>query len=184
VEGDRKRRTIRRALGALACVVAVALTWPAAADPAEEAFVARFAGSWSGGGAAMPSGMTRPQRVTCRMTGQGGLAALRIAGSCRALAIFSRSIAASVAYDAVSRSYVGTYEGSRAGIARLSGRRQGDVLHLSVVWPRPVHGDPRARMTIVNRGDGALRIVVEHPFAPAAAAGGTVRSADLVLTRN
>ncbi len=171
---------IRDAMATLAVALAIALATPSAADPA--AFVERFTGAWSGGGMVMEDGMARPQRVSCRLEGREGPASFTMAGRCRAMVVFSRAIAANVSYDPATGQFRGTYEGSRAGTAQLEGEQQGDALQLSVVWPRPVHGDPRGRMTIVPQGDDGLRIVVEHPFAPTAD-GQTIRSADLVLTR-
>ncbi len=91
-------------------------------------------------------------------------------GKCGAF-IFSREISADIHYDPETGRYAGVYIGSSIGPARLSGRRVGDAIVLTITWPKPVNGDTSATMTIRNAGDGALIITVAdqlHPGGPEA----------------
>ena len=88
---------------------------------AEETFLDRFRGSWSGSGRVQREGTSTPRQVNCSVTGQPGQNQLSFQGSCRAAIIFSRPIGASLTYDPPSGQYRGTYTGSAIGPAQLTG---------------------------------------------------------------
>ena len=129
------------------------------AGPQEESFVQRFDGSWRGSGTVQENFQSSTHRINCSMSGKGQGTAIQVDGSCRAAVVFTRRIGAEVRYDPATGLYTGTYIGSPTGPARLTGKRQGDVINLTVNWAKPVNGNHQARMTIVNNGSG-LRIVM------------------------
>jgi hypothetical protein len=94
------------------------------------------------------------------MNGNAGDNSLSMSGTCRAAVIFSRKISADLRYDPGSGRYTGTYLGSSIGPARLSGKRSGDAVNLTITWPKPVRGDTTAAMTIRNTGNGQLAITI------------------------
>jgi hypothetical protein len=148
------------------------------AHAAEDTFLDRFKGSWTGSGRVQRNAETSPWQVNCRLTGDTGQDRISIQGNCRAALIIQRQIAANLTYDPRSGDYTGTYIGARVGPARISGTRKGDVVNLRIAWPRPVNGDTQAEMTIQNTGSGVLRIVVRDNLSP----GGPVQqTSDLVL---
>jgi len=150
-----------------------------AADAAtpEGDFIDRFGGTWSGSGTVIKGDI--PWQVSCQATGQPGQNQIAIRGNC-SVAIVSVNIAADITYDPASGSYAGVYTGAKVGPARVSGKRSGNVVNLTVTWPQPVNGDTEARMRIENAGGGNLRIVVTDNTAP----GGPEQTThDLVLSQ-
>jgi hypothetical protein len=112
------------------------------------------------------------------VTGNRAPDRINIQGNCRAAVIIQRQIGADITYDPRSGDYNGVYIGARVGPARISGTRSGDVVRLTIDWPKPVNGDMQAEMTIQNEGNGMLRIVVKDNLTP----GGPVQqTSDLVL---
>jgi hypothetical protein len=87
-------------------------------------------------------------------------------------------IAADITYDPVSGHYSGTYIGAKVGPARVVGKRSSNVVDLAITWPRPVHGDTKARMTIENAGDGRLRLTI---FDNVIAGGPEERTTDVIM---
>ena len=162
-----------RAAFALALLLAAA-TVPAHAS--ESSFLNRFAGSWSGSATVVNN--DSPMTVTCQLTGATGGNQLAIRGHCNA-GLIGRSVAADLTFDPASGRYSGTYTGDDAGPAHLSGRRNGNVVMLTITWPRPVNGDTTARMTIENTGNGVLRI----SLADKPAAGSLVARTNFVLSQ-
>jgi len=150
--------------------------FPANAVPTEDDFIGRFGGTWSGSGTVIKGDI--PFQVSCEVTGQPGRNEIAIEGRC-SLAITSVRIAADIAYDPATGSYTGTYIGAEVGPARLFGKRSGDVVNLTIIWPKPVNGDRQARMRIENAGGGNFRIVVTDNVVP----GGPERTThDLALS--
>ena len=145
----------------------------------EDDFLARFAGSWSGSGTVQRNIDSDPAKVSCNLTGQGGGNSASVSGTCRAMAIFSRNIGIDLSYDPGSERYSGTYTGSRIGPARVSGKRSGDALNLTITWPKPVNGDTTAQMTIQNAGNGRLSVAVSDE----APGGGRVQTTSMSLAR-
>lgn len=149
----------RSAVAGLAALLALTLGG-AAIPPPEMLFLQRFDGPWSGTGLVQRNVDSGPQKVNCSLDGEQSANRITMAGTCRAYLVFSRKISAEIAFDPATGRYVGTYIGSTVGPASLTGQRDGDTVDLTVLWPRTVNGDRRARMRIVNGGDGRLRILV------------------------
>ena len=152
----------RAAAGSL--ILATLLAPGASAE--EGPFLDRFKGAWSGTGRIQRNAQSSPWNVDCTVKGDRAPDRISIQGNCRAALILQRSIAADIAYDVRTGLYQGVYTGARVGPARLSGTRRGDAVRLTIDWPKPVNGDTRAEMTIVNEGSGVLRIVVRDNLVP------------------
>lgn len=155
-----------------------------AAAPAlasEEGFIERFEGAWTGSGSARRNIDNSPWKLRCNMSGNSGGNRIAINGNCRAAVIVSRSFGADIRYNPSSRRYTGTYTGARVGPAKLSGRRKGDAVVMTITWPKPVNGDTKATLTIRNRGNGQMMITLTDRLKP----GGPVEAAtDIVLAKN
>jgi len=135
-------------------------TGRAAAFVAPEAeFLRRFAGSFSGSGQIQRSATQSPNNVRCTLNGQPSETGIAISGKCGSF-FFSKRIAADIRYDRQTGRYSGVYVGAGMGPAQLAGRRHGDAVVLTVTWPKPVYGDTKATMTIVNPGNRSLLITV------------------------
>jgi hypothetical protein len=134
----------------------------------EVAYFDRFAGSFSGAGEVRRRATDRPAQVKCTLSGEPAENRILISGRCGA-SIFSREVSADIRYDPATGRYTGTYIGSNAGPARLSGARSGDAVVLTITWPKPVNGDTKATMTILNSGDGRLQITVTDEVRPGGA---------------
>lgn len=151
------------------------------AHAAEDAFLDRFKGRWIGSGQVRRNSETSPWQVRCAVNGDTAPDRISIQGDCRAALILSRRIGADLTYDGRTGLYRGVYTGARVGPARLSGRRSGDVMRLTIAWPKPVNGDMEAEMFIRNEGGGVLRITVMDNLSP----GGPVqRASELVLKQH
>jgi hypothetical protein len=129
------------------------------AQAQEAEFLQRFEGTFSGGGKVSRNETENPTNVSCTMNGDASDNAVSMSGTCRAAVIFSRKISADLQVDESGR-YTGTYVGSSIGPARLSGKRSGDAVNLTITWPKPVRGDTQAYMTIRNSGNGQLAITI------------------------
>jgi hypothetical protein len=165
-------------LAAAAALATVALSAPTHA--AEWEYLSRFSGSFSGSGLVQRNAAENPNKVTCTLSGQPSKTGVSMSGKCGAF-IFSRNIRADIRYDAASGRYTGVYEGSAIGPARLSGKRQGDAVVLTITWPKPVNGDTKAVMTIRNDGNGRLAITVTDKVAPG---GPTAKVTQLALNQS
>lgn len=130
------------------------------AAAAQEDFLDRFTGTWSGSGTVQVNFQSEPRRVNCSLTGTSAGRSVSTGGTCRAYLVFTRRIGVDLSFDPQSQRYVGTYTGSTAGTARLSGTRQGDGLTLTVTWPKVINGDRTAQMRVINDGSGNLRIIM------------------------
>jgi len=156
---------------ARAAAVAVALTavcFSNAGNAAEREFLNRFQGSFSGGGTVHLSSMKGPNKVTCTLSGRPSENGISISGTC-GVAGFSKSVGANLRYNPATGRYTGTYVGASVGAARLSGKRRGNSVVLTITWPRPVNGDTKATMTISNSGRGSLAITVTDEIEPGGA---------------
>ena len=131
-------------------VALVSATTNASIAATEQAFIDLFGGSWAGSGIVVRGSV--PWHVSCSAIGQSAPNRLIVEGTC-SVSIVSVRIAADIKYDPVSGLYSGTYIGAKVGPAHVSGRSAGSVVNLAVTWPKPVNGDTKARMTIVNTGD-------------------------------
>lgn len=152
-----------RVAGLAAALAFSCLTLPAQAGEPE--FLSRFSGSFAGGGLVQRNAGEQPNKVSCTLTGKATASRISMSGKCGAF-IFSKAISADIRYDARTGRYSGTYVGSAIGPARLSGKRQGNAVVLTITWPKPVNGDTKATMTIHNSGNGNLAITVTDRVAP------------------
>lgn len=148
----------------VALVVATGVV-SAPAYAAETDFLSRFAGSFSGGGLVQRNANETPNQVNCTLTGQPTDRGVSMRGKCGAF-IFSKQVRADITYDPNTGRYSGVYVGSSIGAARLSGKRSGNAVVLTITWPAPVNGDTKATMTIRNDGNGSLAITVTDELSP------------------
>lgn len=167
------------------CAMGVALvlataSYGGAAESDEGNFLSRFNGSWSGSGTVSRKENEDPTRVKCTMKGEASTSSLSMRGKCGAL-IFSRNVSADIQYDPSSGRYSGTYVGSAIGAARVSGKRQGDAVVLTITWPKPVRGDTKATMTISNAGSGQVGITVTDEISKD---GPTAQVSNIQLSQN
>jgi hypothetical protein len=153
----KSRTRILPRLAAFSLMAAVAGTGVASAATD---FLQRFDGKWSGSGLVQRNEGENPTQVNCTVRGNTGANGIAIGGTCRAYVLFTREIGAELTYDPKTERYTGVYRGSKIGPARLSGKRQGDALNLTVTWPKEVYGDRKANMTIRNTGGGTFSFVV------------------------
>jgi hypothetical protein len=156
-------RTVSR-VAAIATLLSAAF-FAVSSQAAEWDYLSRYAGSFSGGGLVQRNAAEKPNQVSCTLTGQATKSSIKMSGKCGAF-IFSRAISADIRYDPASQRYSGVYVGSAIGPARLSGRRVGDSVILTITWPKPVNGDTKATMTIRNDGNGKLAITVTDRVQP------------------
>jgi hypothetical protein len=163
----------RVAASAFALVLAAAV--PAAVKAGEGDYIGLFGGTWSGSGIVLND--ATPWQVSCRAVGKPGPNHLVIKGSCSVF-LASFDIAAEVTFDPASGRYSGVYNGGDQA-ARISGRRDGDTVDFVMTWSRPVNGETRARMTIVNGGRGDFRILIDSIRRGAP----EERTSDLLLTQ-
>ncbi len=127
-----------------------------AASAAESDFLKSIDGKWSGSGTILTRIGGKSLNVRCNVDFSAGAADLAMQGSCRALAIVSRSISA--ALKASGTRYSGTYTGPSGQPSSLSGSRKGQSINLAVRWARDINGDRNARMTIAKLGENRLRL--------------------------
>jgi hypothetical protein len=159
--------------GAL-CALALGAT-PSFAD--ENEFIARFSGSWSGAGTAIVA--AQPIPVKCNVkAGQSAVNRISISGTCSAL-IFGAPISVDLTYDRATGRYTGIYVGDQVGPAKVSGKRNGNVVEFDVTWPKPVNGDTHADMKIENTGGGQLKITFTDNQIP----GGKYMQSRYVLSQ-
>ncbi|MBP0615290.1 hypothetical protein [Jiella mangrovi] len=144
--------------GTLALCAGLAIGSPALAA---SDYFSRFDGQWRGGGSVKVKQLPAPTNVSCTVSGtRKGPSSFDIAGSCRAMLVMSRDIAARLTYDKGARLYRGTYTGSSSGPATLAGKLRGDTLDLRVKWAKKIYDDDFARMLIKNTGRGAFSMQV------------------------
>jgi hypothetical protein len=141
--------------------IAAAVAAPAAIQAGEGDYIGLFGGSWLGSGVVVND--SRPWQVSCQAVGHPGINHLTIKGSCGVFLV-NVPITADVRYDPSSGRYSGTYTGGDIA-AHISGKRSGDTVSLDITWPKPINGDTKAHLIIVNAGNGTLRIVVDDNAA-------------------
>ncbi|GGD18223.1 hypothetical protein [Aureimonas glaciei] len=145
----------------IACLSLLMSVGAAAPAKADAGVLDRFEGGWGGSGTIQRDVDSTPRKVTCSLDGARGDAnSISLAGQCRALVVFSRSIGATLTFDPSSNRYSGVYTGSSKGPAQLSGRLRGDRLVLDITYPQPIYGDRKAVMTIASRGANGFSMVV------------------------
>jgi hypothetical protein len=166
-----------RVVAGFALAVSAASALPGGIIAGEGDYIGLFGGAWSGSGMVLNDG--GPMEVGCQAIGQPGMNHLTIKGRCGVFLV-SVAISADVSYDPKSGRYSGTYSGGDLA-ARISGKREGDTVALDVTWPKPINGDTSAHLTIVNSGQGRLRIVMDDNVT----SGGPVqKTSDLQLSRS
>jgi hypothetical protein len=163
-------------IGLAVAIAAVGASPPSRAG--ESDYIGLFGGLWVGSGVVVKDAVS--WQVQCRAEGRTGTNRVTIGGNCN-LSVISVTIGADITFDPASGRYAGTYIGAKVGQAQVSGRRDGDVVNLVITWPKPVHGDTLARMTISNAGSGTVRIVIFDNVIPGGPEQGT---SDLSLTQN
>lgn len=119
-------------------------------------FLRSIEGQWTGGGTALTKLGGSNVKVSCRMTSDADRGSFSMDGTCRALAVVSRSFNARVRSSGTT--YSGTYVGISGKPSKLSGARKGNTISFDVTWANVVYGDRKATMTIQKVGDGGLRI--------------------------
>jgi hypothetical protein len=158
-----------------ALALAVACIAPPAISAGEGDYIGLFGGFWSGSGVVLND--AKPWQVNCQIIGRPGVNHLNITGSCQVFVV-SVAITADITYDPKSGRYGGTYTGGEMA-ATISGKRNGDTVDFAMIWAKPINGETRARLTIVNAGKGDLRIVVDNVRTNAP----DERASDLLLTQ-
>ncbi len=164
-------------LAAISLLGVIAVTASVPASAAENSFLNRFKGNWSGAGTVTKDALS--VHVSCNAVGKPGENHIVVQGNC-GVAVFSQPIGADLTFDPASGRYSGTYIGSKVGPAHLSGKRDGNVVQLTITYPKPVNGDTKAKLMIENAGSGSLRIMVIDNPAPGAP---MERTSDLVLSQ-
>lgn len=160
---------------------AVSLTAFAPAKAAEEDYINRFQGQWSGSGNAKRPQDDSPWNISCNMSGNSASQTITIDGSCQAAIIVSRPFAANITYNPRTGVYSGVYTGARVGPAKIAGKRSGDAVVMTVTWPKPLHGDTKATLTIRNSGNGQMAITLIDNLQPG---GPQEKTTDVTLRRS
>jgi hypothetical protein len=137
---------------ALGCAVCISST----AFAAEEDFLKSIEGQWTGGGSVLTDIGGSKVNVSCKMESDASSASFSMNGTCRALAVVSRSFTANV--KAAGNAYSGNYVGVSGQPSKLVGSRDGNTINLDVTWAKAEYGDREAKMTIQKVGQDGLRI--------------------------
>lgn len=145
---------------------ALSLTALQPAKAAEDDYINRFSGQWSGSGNAKRPQDDSPWNIRCNMRGNSARQTITIDGSCKAAIIVSRPFAANIKYNPRTGVYSGVYTGARVGPAKIAGKRRGDAVVMTVTWPKPLHGDTKATLTIRNSGNGQMAITLTDNLKP------------------
>ncbi|TCL68155.1 hypothetical protein EV286_10982 [Rhizobium sp. BK251] len=132
---------------------------PAHAD--EAAFLGSLQGSWAGSGSVKIRINSTPVNVTCTFNSQTSKTELSLNGTCRGFVLISRSLGADLKFNGAR--YSGIYVGPNGGKAGLSGNRQGNVINLTIRWPKEVNGDRTARLMLQKTGaDGMMLTTTDN----------------------
>lgn len=94
--------------------------------------------------------------VSCNMKSDASATSVAMNGTCRGLAVITRSFSASV--KAAGQRYSGNYTGPSGQPSKLVGSRKGNALSFDVTWPRITNGDRSANMMIEKVGQNGLRL--------------------------
>lgn len=139
----------------ISATLAAALVTPPLAS--ETLDIADISGAWEGEGFVQRDDRSEPVKVRCSIEGRQSEVQIGFEGSCRAMLIMKRDIGA----DIVLRDgqFVGTYKGSRVGIADLNGTMTApNQLDLTMTFPRAVNGDDQATMRIERPDEGTFKV--------------------------
>src|SRR5690606_38764378 len=143
-----------KAFGILLAAAVTASASPALAD--DEAFLASFAGSWSGKGEFRITAGSSPMSVACAFDAATSPPSLSVDGKWRSMVVVSRRIGVKLKTDGEGVS--GSYVGSPTGSAGLSGRRTGTAFDLSIRWAKSVNGDREAQMKVEKVGEDGMKL--------------------------
>lgn len=119
-------------------------------------FLQSIEGRWSGGGTALTKLGGSNVKVSCSMRSDANISNFSMDGTCRALAVVSRSFNAKV--QSSGTTYSGTYVGVSGKPSKLAGMRKGNTISFDATWANTVYGDRKATMTIQKVGTNGLRI--------------------------
>jgi hypothetical protein len=139
-----------------AAATAFAMSISSGAFASEDDFLKSIEGQWTGGGKVLTSIGGNNVNVSCKMQSDAQSSSFSMNGTCRALAVVSRSFNAKV--KAAGNSYSGNYVGVSGKPSKLVGSRAGDTIAFNVTWAQPEYGDRDAKMTIQKVGEDGLRI--------------------------
>lgn len=95
-------------------------------------------------------------KVSCTLRSDAGTSAVSMSGTCRGLAVFTRTFSATV--KAAGERYTGNYVGPSGLPSKLAGNRKGAALNLRVTWARLINGDRDAVLLIEKIGQNRLRL--------------------------
>ncbi|MGM4908217.1 hypothetical protein [Rhizobiales bacterium] len=126
------------------------------ANAADADFLNSLAGDWDGGGMVLTKIGGKKVNVSCNLKSSASASAVSMNGSCRALAVITRSFSASV--KAAGQRYTGNYTGPSGQPSMLVGSRKGDALNFNVTWARVTNGDRSAQLMIEKLGQNGLRL--------------------------
>jgi hypothetical protein len=168
-------------MGCLSCGVLAMLCIVEIADAAP-AILERYTGSFAGSGTILEGSNARSHQVNCSFTAsRQGETGLSFRGTCRAYLILSRSISVDLNWDPQSDRVVGTYTGSRVGMAQLAGKQIRGGFDLTITWPKPLYGDTSANLRVASVDPNRFRIIVMDRIGVNGPARATT---DLTLLRN
>ena len=149
-----KQDSNMRILSAMA--LACATCFSSSAFASEQDFLKSIEGQWTGGGTVLTKIGGNNVDVSCSMHSDAKSSSFSMNGTCRTLAIVTRSFTANV--RASGNSYSGSYVGVSGKPSKLLGRRDGNTINLDVTWATTLYGDRKAKMTIEKVGEDGLRI--------------------------
>jgi hypothetical protein len=136
--------------------MACAISFSSTAFASEDGFLKSIEGQWTGGGKVLTGIGGKNVNVSCNMHSDAQSSSFSMSGTCRALAVVSRSFNAEVKTS--GNSYSGNYVGVSGKPSRLQGSRDGNTIAFNVTWAQPEYGDREAKMTIQKVGEDGLRI--------------------------
>jgi hypothetical protein len=126
------------------------------ANAADTDFLNSLAGDWDGGGMVLTKIGGTKVNVSCNLKSNASASAVSMNGSCRALAIVTRTFSANV--KAAGQRYTGNYTGPSGQPSMLVGSRKGDALNFNVTWAHITNGDRKANLMIEKVGQNGLRL--------------------------
>ncbi|WEX75793.1 hypothetical protein PYH37_000952 [Sinorhizobium numidicum] len=126
------------------------------AFPDEAPFLESLQGEWTGRGTVRLRLDRSPMTVSCNIASSASGPSLTMRGTCRALVLVSRTIAADL--RAAGERYSGVYIGPQGGRSALSGQRRGNTINLAVRWAKIVNGDHSANMQIRKVGSNRITL--------------------------
>lgn len=148
----------RRVLAPTSLALAVVVAAPAVAAPGN-GFIERFNGTWTGKGEVLRNEDGKTRDVNCRVENTTVENTSLTEGECRAMVIFKREIGSEITLQP-DGTFTGVYRGADTGPAQLVGSLNGDTLEFEMTYAKPVFGDNKAVMKIINADDGTYSVSV------------------------